>query len=404
MSIREMTTIKTVDTPRIPLPSQRVRAALRDAAPALLGYAAVRAVGVVVLIYWGHARGQSWLRKLSTIWDANWYANVAVHGYGHSLPAMSNGHGPAVHSNMAFFPLYPAAIRVVRAITPFDTHYSALAIAWVASLAAAWGIFAVGSWCYGRQVGIAATLLWGVLPQAVIESLAYTEPLFTALAAWSLYAVLTRRWLWAGVLCALAGLTRPSGAAVLAAVGFAVGAELLRLRRLGQPAKAWRPCLGLLIGAAGLFGYVGWVDLRLGRWDGYLAVQHQWNSNFDFGHSTARHIAALLLHSTPSPLGGIVVTLILCAAAVLFALSSANRQPLPLLVYSAMLMVMAVGDTGFFNSRSRFLLPAFPLLLPLATGLTRVRSRASRVVLLSSATIASALYGGFLVYVYNHAL
>jgi hypothetical protein len=160
----------------------------------------------------------------------------------------------------------------------------------------------------------------------------------------------------------------------------------------------------LLIGAAGLFGYVGWVDLRLGRWDGYLAVQHQWNSNFDFGHSTARHIAALLLHSTPSPLGGIVVTLILCAAAVLFALSSANRQPLPLLVYSAMLMVMAVGDTGFFNSRSRFLLPAFPLLLPLATGLTRVRSRASRVVLLSSATIASALYGGFLVYVYNHAL
>ncbi|MBV7699119.1 DUF6415 family natural product biosynthesis protein [Streptomyces sp. TRM70350] len=45
-----------------------------------------------------------------------------------------------------------------------------------------------------------------------------TESLFTACAAWSLYAVLTGRWLTAATLAALAGLTRPTGIAVAAAV------------------------------------------------------------------------------------------------------------------------------------------------------------------------------------------
>jgi hypothetical protein len=258
---------------------------------------------------------------------------------------------------------------------------------------------------YGRRVGILTALLWGVLPQAVVESVAYTESLFTALAAWSLYAVLTRRWVWAGVLCALAGLTRPSGAAVVAAVAVAVGAELLRLRSLGElRSMAWRPCLGALIGASGFFGFIGWVDVRLGRWDGYLAVQRLWSSNFDWGHSTAHQVAVLLLRAHPVPLGVIVVALILGAAVVLFALSVAHRQPLPLIVYSAMLIVIALGDSAFFSSRSRFLLPAFPLLLPLATGLARVRSRAGRYVLLGSATAFSAVYGGFLVCVYHKFL
>lgn len=391
-----------------PPPSvSRFRAALRDAAPALWGYVTVRAVGVAVLMYWAHRRGHPWVSKLSTVWDANWYAHVAVHGYDRGLTGVGrvHGHVVVVHSDLAFFPLYPVLIRVTRAVTPFGTHHAALLTAWVASVVAAWGIYAVGSWRYGRRVGLLAVLLWGVLPQAVVESLAYTEPLFTALAAWSLYAVLTRRWVWAGVLCALAGLTRPSGVALVVAVAVAVGADVVRLRRQGEPwSMTWRPCLGGLIAPAGFLGYVGWVGVRLGRWDGYLAVQRQWKSRFDGGYSTAHQVAGLLLRSRPVPVGVIAVALIMGAAVVLLALSVAHRQPLPLIVYSALLMVLALGDSGFFSSRSRFLLPAFPLLLPLATALSRVRSRPGRIVLLGSATAFSAVYGGFLVYVYKHAL
>jgi hypothetical protein len=356
-------------------------------------------------MYWAHWQGHPWISKLSTIWDANWYANVATRGYDRSLPVVGSVHGHTMYSNLAFFPLYPGLIRVARAVTPLNTHHAALMIAWAASLVAAWGIFAVGSRCYGRRVGILAAVLWGVLPQAVVESLAYTESLFTALAAWSLCAVLTRRWVWAGVLCALAGLTRPSGAALVAAVGVAAGAELLRLRREVRPrSMAWRPGLGALIAPVGVVGYVGWVGLRLGRWDGYLVVQGLWHTTFDWGHATARQMNSILLLGDPAPAAKVAVALVLCAAAVLFAASLVNRQPLPLLVYSAAIMVIALGDSGFFNSRARFLIPAFPLLLPLAAGLARVRARSSQVALLGSAAGCSALFGGYLVYLYHHAL
>ena len=87
--------------------------------------------------------------------------------------------------------------------------------------------------------------------------MAYTESLFTALAAGTLYAVLIHRYAVAGVAACLAGLTRPMGAAVVAAV--AVGA-LIRLatctvrvavaRRRQRPAVL-DPAAGLVLGTAG---------------------------------------------------------------------------------------------------------------------------------------------------------
>lgn len=74
-------------------------------------------------------------------------------------------------------------------------------------------------------------LVWAVLPVGIVQSMAYSESLFTALAAWSLYAVLTGRWVTAGVLASLSGLTRPVGLAVVAAVWAAAVASFLRERK-----------------------------------------------------------------------------------------------------------------------------------------------------------------------------
>ncbi|MCD0483872.1 hypothetical protein LO771_16075 [Streptacidiphilus sp. ASG 303] len=388
--------------PRLP----RLRAAVRDAAPALLGFAAVRAVGVGVLLAWGHRRGRPAVGRLSTLWDAKWYADIAAHGYDRAIPA-PDAHGHA-YTNLAFFPLYPWLIRVVRALTPLATAHAALLVAWAASLAAAWGIFAVTAGRHGRRAGALAAVLWGVLPHAVIESAAYTEALFTALAAWSLHAVLARHWVRAGALCCLAGLTRPSAVALVAAIGAAAAAELVRIRRGRRPDAAadgtvpgaawWRPCLGALIAPLGWLGFVAWVGARLGRWDGYFAVQMLWDSHVDWGRSTAHSLRGLIVHAAPVPLGRVVVVLVLLAALVLLAVSVAQRQPLALLAYGAGVMAIALGDAAYLSSRARFLLPAFPLLLPLATGLARVRSRSTRAILVCSAALLSAAYGGYLVY------
>jgi hypothetical protein len=61
------------------------------------------------------------------------------------------------------------------------------------------------------------------------------------------------------------------------------------------------------------------------------------------------------------------------------------------------MVVIALGDAAYFSSRARFLLPAFPLLLPIASGLARLRNRAVLVAVLASAAGVSALYGAYVI-------
>ncbi|MEV8096304.1 glycosyltransferase family 39 protein [Kitasatospora sp. NPDC085879] len=372
----------------------RPAGALRTAAPALIGYAAARLLGVLLLVAWGAHRGSPGLGRLSTLWDAYWYREIAVHGYAGTAP-VPGPYGP--YEPYAFFPVYPALIRAVHTVLPLPANQAALLVAWLSSLAAAWGIHAVAARLYGQRVGVIAAVLWGITPYAVVESAAYSEPLFTALAAWSLYAVITRHWIRAGALCLLAGLTRPTGAALAAAVSLTALWELVRGR--GGP----RTALAVLLAPLGFLGQLAWVGAVKGRWDGYFRVQDAWRSHFDFGRSTLYSFRDLLTDADQVWLTQVVVAVVLTGSVVLFGMSVIQRQPLPLILYSAAMLTLALGDAAYFNSRARFLLPAFALLLPAATGLARIRSRASLLLLLGSAAVVSAAYGGFVVFVYPDA-
>lgn len=103
-----MTDLETPAAPPRPGPSWR------RAAPALLGYAAVRALGLAVLAVWSATRDKSALTLLSARWDSLWYSRVAELGYGYEV-RLPNGD---VHSNLAFFPLLPWLERGVSAVSP----------------------------------------------------------------------------------------------------------------------------------------------------------------------------------------------------------------------------------------------------------------------------------------------
>jgi len=372
----------------------RLTVSLSGAVPALLGYAAARAVGVLLLATWGAHRGVPGVYRLSSMWDAYWYQDIAVHGYAGSTP-VPGPHGP--YEVYAFFPVYPMLIRALAWLTPLSVNHAALAVAWIASAAAAWGIFAVADRLYGQRVGVVAAVLWGVTPYAVVESAAYSELVFTAFAAWSVYAAVTRRWVWAGTLCLLAGLSRPTGIALAAAVSGTALWELLR----GQGGP--RAVAGMVLAPLGFAGFVGWVGLQKGRWDGYFRVQDAWQSHFDYGRSTFYSFKDLLTDRDTVWLAAVVVGAVLVGGGMLFAVSLIQRQPLVLLLFSGAMLVLALGDAAYFNSRARFLLPAFGLLLPLATGLSRVRNRATLVLILATAALCSAVYGGYVAFVYPDA-
>ncbi|MFF3807924.1 hypothetical protein [Streptomyces sp. NPDC002032] len=356
----------------------------RRAAPALAAFAAVRLLGLAVLAGWSAVAGSSPYTLLSARWDSLWYARVAAGGYGYEVVLP----GGAVHSSLAFFPLLPWLERVVAAPTGLSYGAAGLVVSAVAGTAAAWGIFAVADLLYGRRAGVLAAALWAALPVGIVQSMAYSESLFTALAAWSLYAVLRGRWLTAGLLAAGAGLTRPVGAAVVAAVWVA-GA--LAWRR-GE--RSWRIAAGLLLAPLGAAAYVLWVGARTGGGLlGYLDVQAGWGNGFDGGWAFARFVGAKL-SSFPAVLAG--AALIAGVLLVLWAylLCVRRRQPAALLVYGGVVVALALCASGYFGSKPRLLLPAFPLLLPAAVALARWRPRRA-AALLGALALASAVYGAF---------
>jgi len=119
-----------------------------------------------------------------------------------------------------------------------------------------------------------------------------------------------------------------------------------------------------------------------------------WHLAFDGGRSTMHtFVHGVLLE--PARLELYEVSAVLVASVVLLVLLAYLRPPWPLLAFAAGLVALTVGGEGYYHSKSRFLLPAFPLLLPIAVALGRTRLRTSGLVL-SVLALASAWYGGYL--------
>ncbi|MFE0804114.1 hypothetical protein [Streptomyces sp. NPDC058812] len=365
--------------------------AARHAAPALGSYLAVRLTGLLVLVIWAPRRHQDLWVNLAAQWDSDWYLAIADHGYDDELGTAHNA------NNLAFFPLYPVLVKAVAVLTPGTRASTGLGLAVVASLIAAWGIFAVGDHLHGRRAGVLLTTLWAAFPVGAVQWMGYTESLFTACAAWSLYAVLTGRWLWAAAFATLAGLTRPTGIAVAAAVTVTALLHLVRHRALVP-----RVLAAAVLAPLGWCAYLGWVGLRLGRWDGYFAVQRLWYNELDGGLRTLHQIRWLLWRDPTPQLFLVMVTLTLIASVVLFGLSVWDRQPVALLVFTGVMLAIVLGSGGVYFSRARFLLPAFPLLLPLALHLSRASGR-HRALVLTAAVLGSTYCGAYMLLVWSAA-
>jgi hypothetical protein len=365
---------------------------LRAAAPALVGYALARIVGLLVLFDVVRERNLGLVEAL-TGWDAGWYLQIADRGYDRRLQELADGR--IDYTNLAFFPLYPGLIKGL-ALAGLPPEIAGLAISFVAGLVAAWGLFAIGDYLYDRRVGAVFAVLWAVLPHAVVESMVYAESLFTALAAWSLFAVMRRRWLLAGTLCLLAGLTRPTAAALVAVVGLGAAVALLRRQ------DGWRPWVCAALAPVGLLGFLAFVAARLGRVDGWFHLQRTaWISHTDDGSWVLQYFLSTLKPDVL--LGDLVVTVLLATGFVLLVVLVLQRAPAPLVFYAVAAYALTVTTAAYYFTKGRLLLPAFPLLLPLAVPLARA-GRGTLAVVLPALALASGWYGAFLLTQWPYAL
>ncbi len=358
-------------------------------APAAI-YLAIRGVGLLVLAVMAGARGAQLGVELRA-WDGEWLLALAGGGY-FDLPAgLVDAFGERDPSTgFAFFPGYPALVGAVRILTGLDLLASGLIVTLIAGVFAAYALVRLGELVPGgsRRAGLALVALFAAAPMAVALSMTYSEALFCALAAWSLVWVLQRHWIAAGFACAAAGLVRPTAIALVLALLVAAGVAIAT--RAGD---GWRPWAGAVLAPTGLIGYLVFVAAQPGVVGGWFGVQRRgWNSRFDGGAATVSFATDVL--ATGRSVMELVTVVVLAGAVVLLGLCIVQRLPLPLVIYSAVVLVMVVGSNGLMSSKGRLLLPAFTLLLPVALALAR-RRPATMIAVLGAATVASAWFGAY---------
>jgi hypothetical protein len=406
-----------------------VQRALRDVAPAVVIYVAIRVAGLVALLLFGRARGVDGFSRLQ-MYDAPRLLGIAIRGYDPLGP--DDEFGRSIHSNIAFFPLYPLSVRLVAGVPGVGVTAAGFAVTAVTGLAAAIALDRLsrrlvalspgaGAKTAGssgivvpavedddavkalraqqarlarraRTAGLVLVALWACWPHSAVLAMPYTEALFVALAAWSLVALLDGRWVTAGVLSLLAGATRPMGTAlavaVLVAAAVATARALRSERRFPGP-----PLIAAALAPLGFLGYWAWLWTRTGRGDAWFWVQaNEWHSTFDGGRFTIDAVVASFIRHQ-------ALVLVVCAAAVvasviLLAALVVQRPPLPILIYTALATYTVVGAAGYSNSKARFLLGAFTLLVPLARLLARIPVPVL-VVLLGGLAGLSAWYNAY---------
>jgi hypothetical protein len=147
-------------------------------------------------------------------WDSEWYLLIAERGYD-AGDAFSHLPVDYLQEDTAgFFPLYPLLIRTLTPI--FGAVGAGILISNMALLAALWLLQLVSRNLWGDTFGARAGMIAGTVllffPFTLFHSAVYSESLFLALSLGTFLLAKKTRFGWAGLVAALATLTRPFGA------------------------------------------------------------------------------------------------------------------------------------------------------------------------------------------------
>jgi len=359
-------------------------------------FLATRLVGVSVLAAMAASMDLPLGERLRS-WDGWWYLQIAEHNYaGVSNPLDAAGL-PYPEASFGYFPLYPSLIGLAQKLPGVSYFAAGLLVSTLAGVAAAIAMYRIGKLVHSPRTGLLLAVLWGAAPMAISESMVMTEALFTALAAWALVGVLERNWYLAVIATVFAGLTR-STACVLVAVVFAVAVI-----------DAWRgrqrlaAITAAIVAPLGLLGYWAVVAVRTGSLTGWQDIELRgWNTRFDGGAEAWNWIKSTLFG--PGNTWETMVAFVLLGAIVLAVVClTGKRMPWPLGAYAAGVVLLVLCSAGLPALKSRFLLPGFILLLPIALGLAR-RKTSTMILATTAFVLVGAWYSAYSLTVWKYAI
>jgi Gpi18-like mannosyltransferase len=306
------------------------------------------------------SKSQSLVDVLSR-WDGGWYLAIVRMGY--STPP--HGVSAATTTTMAFFPGYPLSIRALSFVTMLSPAVSGIVISIAAGTGAAIFLWLLASRLEDARTADRTVILFSFFPSSFVLSMVYADGLFIMLAAIALLAIMKERWLVAGMAAGMATFVRPN-AIVLAA------SLLWAATRAARRNHSWSPFVAPLLAPAGLVGYFAFLYFRTGSGLTFLRVQSRyWHQRFDFGISNMHRVFDVIWGNAQVNR----VYLVVLALAVIGTIAGGYfvvrwRPPAPILLY-----LIGIAALAWLSSNTasvpRFLFGAFPVLIPVAKGLSR---------------------------------
>jgi hypothetical protein len=289
-------------------------------------------------------------------WDTWWFINAARRGWPSHVPM---AHGHAVRSTIAFFPVFPLAVRYLTRLTGWSLLTSSLTISMVTGLTAMITVWALVRRYAGPAAADRATLLLAVFPGSFVISLGYSEGILITAVACGLLALQQRRWVLAG----LAGLVATGTAPVaLAFVAACLWCAVSAIRHDRQ----WRALAAPLLAPVGFVTYQLWLWAHTGDLSAWRATERGGWHSYPSLLYPFRIIGTFVTDPRSPTLTGQILVAGTVVAVVGVVLMVREHQPAPVLLYG----LCALGSAAVSQPvglRPRFLMLAFPVVIAAGT-------------------------------------
>jgi hypothetical protein len=308
-------------------------------------------------------------------WDGEHYVTLAIGGYLH----------PPDNVSPAFFPLYPLLMRSFAELFGGPISKAALSV-WGPLISllflpfAFYFIYHIALEGWGERVARGTVLILAFFPTTFFLNAAYTESLFLALSAGSMWAMRVRKdLLLACVLAGFAAATRNVGIFLVVPLMYEWIKDVERFR--------WRGVY-LLLAPGGLFAYMGYLWVRFGDPLLFYSAQESWGRQATGPLDTASRAwgaavegagrlldpdvwAHPSLSNAANQLAGAsnFFNLAFFVFAMVVLLPGSRYLPLSLTVYGLLLVAPATlfGTPGSpLMGTPRYVLVAFPVFIVLA--------------------------------------
>ena len=287
-------------------------------------------------------------------WDGSWYGGIAQGGY------QCGPLNPEGMRNVAFFPLFPLAVRAVMLVV-HDPNLAGLIVSNVSFLIALVLLFQIVRARFDEAVARRTVVLLAVFPFAMFFGAAYTKSITLVALVAAFFFGERRQWFLAGVCAAFASAARMVGVLLIPALALLYLSQIHFNWRLIRPNILW---LGL--GALGIGSYAAYLGATCG--DPLLFAKSQFVAGWMLGVDA--NMAKGVIEAAPRipyvgdterrEITGLLMHLMFAGWAIVLAALSWRLLPS---AYALLATLMVFSSLSHWDGMGRYVVVIFPLFM-----------------------------------------